>query len=288
MSKNVAQERGINVQGHFLKAALNSGKRGVRCISFFYLVQMLFPNKRFSKAQIQKIAKACGYEPNEVYELIRECVKCGVMVRLNDNKHTIRLISNKELSIKFGGTEHTTCFVPLYILRRGLRATTIFVRNIPNLSCMDSQMKACEKKKNRLSKLNDARDSKPQMVLGTVKNGELVYTTEEHRLSRKFKPNGSFNNLPNATISLSNKKGAKVSGVSKPTFIKDKYYLETLGVWRVEPQYRTVQEGVSSDKWDSIKYELPKHGYVNHARYNRGAKSIFRDLPCKFILPKYA
>lgn len=268
----------VYLQGQFLHAALKRGKQ--KEIVFFAICQMLFSHKTFNKSHIGKIAKFCNHKKDWVYKVIDSCVSWGIMVRLNDSDHTIRLLNNKEIQAKFGGKLEASAYITHDTLKLGIKAAIILVRNIPNISCADSQPKGFRKNHNNTSK-SDAS-------IGSFVNGEFVYTIKGHKLLQKAKAKGYDKVTSDPAVSISNKKGSQLSGKSKPTFIRDKYFLETIGVWCVKRRYGILQEAVLMDEWLIIKNDLVGHGFPAFAKYNPFTQTIYRDLACEIITKKHA
>jgi hypothetical protein len=263
----------IHIQGQFLHAALKTGRQ--KELVFFAICQMFFSHKTFNKSHVGKIAKFYNHEKNWVYKLIDSCVSWGIMVRLKDKDHTIRLINNEEIQAKFGGKLCASAYITHDILKLGVKAAIKLVRNIPNISCADSQPKGFKKNHNNTSK-SDARAENQLM------------TIKEHQQLVKAKMKGCDKVTFDPTVSISNKKGSQLSGKSKPTFIKDKYFLETIGVWCVKRRYGILQEAVSMDEWLIIKNDLVGHGFPAFAKYNPFTQTIYRDLACEIITKKHA
>lgn len=266
------------VQGHFLHYSLVNDMRYE--VAFFYVLQMLYPHKRFNRTHIKQIEYACQYRQNRVYELIRSCEEYGIIVDLGDKKGTKRLLSNKELSVKFGGTEATKAYIPNHILRMGVTATMRYVRNIPTFSCIESQPKGNQKTINRLSK-NDGS-------IGTFINGEMVYTIAESAKKRKLNSLGLDKITSDPTVTVSNKKGSNLNGTSTTTFIRDKYHFKSIGVLDVERRYGVLQEATPMEEWNLKKKNLSAHGLPLFAKYNRKTNQIVRDLACGFTFKKHA
>jgi len=275
------------IQGQFLHAGI-VGKK-LNLVAMFATLQMEYSQKIFysNKKTIDKIAAICGFKANRAYTLIRECVEWGIIVELNDHRGGHRLLSNLELSEKFGGSKFTKSYLTHKVLNMGISVAVRVLRQIPNLSCAKAQLKRYEKNLNSRSK-SDARVGDVLESLGTVRNGERIYTIEESKLKRKLEGIGLDNPISDPTASISIKTGANNSGVSDKTFIKDKWLLNSLGVCCVSHRYRTLKEDVSDEKWEVIKNEKSKHKLPHYARYNRGAKTIYRNLACGFSFPKYA
>jgi len=277
----------VYLQGQFLHAGI-VGKK-LNLVAMFATLQMEFNHKIFysNKKTIDRIAKICGFKANRAYTLIRECVEWGIIVELNDKKGGHRLLSNLELSEKFGGSKFTKAYLTHEVLNMGIKAAVTVLRQIPNLSCAKAQLKRYERNLNRISK-SDARVGDVLENLGTVINGERIYTIDESKLKRKLDGIGLDNPLSDPTASISIKTGAKNSGVSAKTFIKDKRFLHSAGVCCVTHRYRELQGDVSAEQWETIKKEKSKHKLPHYARYNRGAKTIYRNLACGFSFPKHA
>ena len=266
------------VQGHFLHYSLVNDMRYE--VAFFYVLQMLYPHKRFNRTHIKQIENACQYRQNRVYELIRSCEECGIIVNLGDKKGTKRLLSNKELAVKFGGTEATKAYIPNHILRMGVTATMRYVRNIPTFSCIEAQPKGYQKTLNRLSK-NDGS-------IGTFINGEMVYTIAEAAKKRKLNNLGLDKITSDPTVTVSNRKGSNINGTSTTTFIRDKYYFKSIGVLDVERRYGVLQEVASMEEWLLKKNNLLANKLPLFAKYNRKTNQIVRDLACKITFLKHA
>jgi len=263
----------IFIQGQFLHAALREGRQ--KQIVFFAMCQMLFSHKTFNKSHIEKIAKFSDHKKDWVYKLIDDCVEWGIMVRLNDKDHTIRLISNEEIQAKFGGKLDASAYITHDILKLGVKAAIRLVRNIPGISCADSQPTGFRKNHNNTSK-SDARAE------------NQLLTIKEHQKLVKAKMKGYDKVTSDPTVSISNKKGSQLSGKSKPTFIRDKYFLETIGVWCVKRRCGILQEAVLMDEWQIIKNDLVGHGFPAFAKYNPFTQTIYRDLACEIITKKHA
>lgn len=283
MPKNVANHiknevEKQQVQGHFLHYSLVNNMRYE--VAFFYVLQMLYPHKRFNRTHIKQIEYACQYRQNRVYELIRSCEECGIIVDLGDKKGTKRLLSNKELAVKFGGTEATKAYIPNHILRMGVTATMRYVRNIPTFSCIESQPKGHQKTLNRLSK-NDGS-------IGRIINGERILTIKEREQEEKVKKYGLDKITSDPTVTISNRKGSNLNGTSTTTFIRDKYHFKSIGVLDVERRYGVLQEVSSMEEWNLKKNNLLAHGLPLFAKYNRKTNQIVRDLACGFTFKKHA
>lgn len=266
------------IQGQILYAALTQDKR--RELALFVIAQSLYSHKTFNKNHIEEIAKACQLRKNAIYKLIESCVQWGVMHRLGDKKHTIRLISNKEIQEKFGGKLCASAYVTLEISSKGVKETSMFFSLIPAISCAKAQYKRTKKQQNHTYKSDEG--------IGKVVNGERILTIKEHQLLLKAKKKGFDTVTSDPTVTISNKKGASLCGKSKPTFIKYKYYFEARNVWGVRRRNMVLQEDVSLEEWLIIKKDLEAYGFPAFSTYNVFERAIKRDLACEFILKKQA
>lgn len=270
----------IFIQGQFLHAGI-VGKK-LKLVAMFATLQMECSHKIFysNKKTIDRIAKICGFKATRAYTLIRECVEWGIIIELNDHRGGHRLLSNLELSEKFGGSKFTKSYLTHEVLNMGIKAAVIVLRQIPAFSCAKSQQIGFKKNHNNTSN-NDAS-------IGSFVNGEFVYTIKGHKLLQKAKAKGYDKITSDPVVSISNKKGSQLSGKSKPTFIKDKYFLETIGVWCVKRRYGILQEAVSMAEWLIIKNDLVGHGFPAFAKYNPFTQTVYRDLACEIITKKHA
>lgn len=268
----------VNINGHFLYEANKGSKRGE--FALFVILQSLYPHKTFNRTHLSEIERACGCKLGNIYRLIQNCEEWGIIEAINDKKGTKRLISNKEIQAKFGGNKQVSCYISKSVLRKGLKAVKILAANMPAISCVKAQPNGYKKNLNRHYK-SDAS-------IGRVVNGETIYTIAEHKLLLKANKKGLNKITFDETVSLSNERGKELNKCSKNTFIKHKYYLETMGVWCVARRYEILQEGVSIDEWLFMKKDLEAYGFVSYAKYNPFTLQVYRDLACGFEMRKHA
>jgi hypothetical protein len=263
MSNMVGQ---ININGKFLYSIYENGHYTE--ISFFVFLSYLYPHKKFHFSEIEKIAKLSNKSVKRVYSYLQFLKKTGVISKQND---MYVIASNKEIHAKFGGNNCVSCFVPLSIVKQGLKAIKYCLKSIPILSNGLSQQRKIDTKTNLL-----------QIKL-RLESNQFV-SLKEIKFLKKAEKKGSVDCVQ-SLLNLSIKKIETLCNVSSCTAVMYKRFLSVNKVATFTRRYETHLQNVNySDFCQIKKSEFEALGIPKYCRYSKIAMSVYSDISSSFSL----
>jgi len=237
-------------------------------LSFFLCASRLFNHKTFTKKDFPKLMAGINRSDKTIYRLIDKCVNLGLISKDKD-KYILR--SNKDIQKEYGTKYCFSVHVPEDKIKVSLKEVYNFLQTIPMLSNINSQII-------KVAKIKDMTYKKTCSQLNCnmpYKDIQAVKRWEKKGLSFSY----------SEVTTLSNKTGSKLSGVSKPTFIKLKQFIHRTGACCVNRRSMIHLENVSVAELFEMRDNFADFGIPSYAKYNFLHMYIYSDLASGFTIP---